>query len=115
MGMSKEQRDELRRLCEADAVIRNATCGGASLGMEKRKAELALIAAARNVLPALIDEADARDAEVAELKAEVTRLHDALDNFGQHEEDCRGITAWVRANGKPCTCGLIAALAEVAP
>jgi hypothetical protein len=58
-----------------------------------------------------------RDAEYFEAAAmaadkEVERLRTALERYGQHEEDCRGVTAWVRANGTPCDCGLADALKE---
>jgi hypothetical protein len=60
--------------------------------------------------------ADAAEAERDVLRARVAELRGALDEFGQHSEDCPGNTVLQRARGHACECGLVAVLmGEVTP
>jgi hypothetical protein len=59
--------------------------------------------------------ADAAEAERDVLRARVAELRGALDEFGQHAEDCPGNTVLQRARGHSCDCGLVAVLNGDAP
>jgi hypothetical protein len=59
--------------------------------------------------------ADAAETERDVLRARVAELRGALDEFGQHAEDCPGNTVLQRARGHSCDCGLVAVLNGDAP
>jgi hypothetical protein len=92
--LTTKDREELRRLCEA-------TGGPKCVFAEDEK----FYAAARRRLPALLDEADARDAEVAELRACLRIAVEAAGAtrgvYGQlHRIDHRRCFAALRALGE---------------
>jgi hypothetical protein len=128
--MTKEQRDELRRLEQAATKgVFVAKCDrfGAAIyttvdarpelvmGGELRDdghvdvvadaVDMALIAAARNALPQLLDDLDAKDAEIERLRAELTPTSDAdlyyIASF-KHGFVGNDVLFWAKPSGYTC-------------
>ena len=87
--LSDERLDEIRSLARISGAIMKAA------------------------LTYLLDEIDRLKAEVRGLKTENERLRAALKEHGYHAEKC-GASTWSPPDAERCTCGLRAAIVEMA-